>query len=115
VNVDYGKAIQRLSHVPGIRGALIVEAEAGVPVVSELAEGVNGTAIAALASSLYRRTAHAAAAAEFGELTTMQLDAAEGHIIAAGRGELLIVLVAAPEAQLGLIRFEAQRAAEHLA
>jgi predicted regulator of Ras-like GTPase activity (Roadblock/LC7/MglB family) len=115
VSVDHEKTIHRLSHVPGIRGALIVEADAGVPVVAELAEGVNGTAIAALASSLYRRTANAAAAAEFGELATMQLDAAEGHIIAAGRGDLLVVLVADPEAQLGLIRFEAQRAAERLA
>ena len=56
----YSEALERLSRVPGVRGALIVETEAGVPVVAELAEGVDGSAIAALAASLFRRTTRAA-------------------------------------------------------
>ena len=50
----YNAAVQRLSRVSGVRGALLVDAQAGVPVVAELAEGVSGTAVAALAASLFR-------------------------------------------------------------
>jgi predicted regulator of Ras-like GTPase activity (Roadblock/LC7/MglB family) len=108
-------AIDRLSRVTGSRGALLAEAEAGVPILAELADGVNGTALAALAASLFRRSAHAAAAGELGELRTMQLDAEDGHIVVVRVGELLVVVVTTRDAQLGLVRLEAQRAAEQLA
>jgi predicted regulator of Ras-like GTPase activity (Roadblock/LC7/MglB family) len=112
---DYERALERLARVPGARGALIVEADAGVPVRSELAEGVNGKAIAALAAALFRRTAQAATAAEFGRLSALQLEAAGGHVLVANAGELLVIVVADRDAQLGLVRLEAQRIAEQLA
>jgi predicted regulator of Ras-like GTPase activity (Roadblock/LC7/MglB family) len=111
----YTEAVQRLSRVNGVRGALLVDAEAGLPVTAELAEGVSGTAVAALASSLFRRTAQASDSAGFGQLGTMQLDADEGHVIAVHAGELIIVVIAARDAQLGMVRLEAHRAAESLA
>ena len=110
----YSEALERLSRVPGVRGALIVETEAGVPVVSELVEGVEGSALAALASSLFRRSNDAAQTASFGELRTMQLEAGNGHVVVANGGELLIVVVAEKTAQLGMVRLEAHRAAEAL-
>ena len=42
----------------------------------------------------------------------MQLEADEGHVIAVDAGELIIVVIAARDAQLGLVRLEAHRAAE---
>lgn len=111
----YTEAVERLSRVAGVRGALLVDAEAGLPVTLELAEGVSGTAVAALASSLFRRTAQASDSAGFGILSTMQLEADEGHVIAVNAGELIIVVIAARDAQLGLVRLEAHRAAESLA
>jgi predicted regulator of Ras-like GTPase activity (Roadblock/LC7/MglB family) len=110
----YTEALERLSRVPGVRGALIVETEAGVPVVSELAEGVDGSAIAALAASLFRRTTKAAQTASFGHLRTLQLEAGGGHVVVASGGELLIVVVTEKSAQLGMVRLEAHRAAEAL-
>lgn len=107
-------AAERLSRVSGVRGALIVEKDAGVPVVAELSEGVNGTAVAALAASLFRRTAQASDAAQFGGLSTLQLEADEGHVIVVDAGELILVVVAEREAQLGLVRLEALRAAQSL-
>jgi predicted regulator of Ras-like GTPase activity (Roadblock/LC7/MglB family) len=106
--------LERASHVSGVRGAMIVESEAGVPVMAELTEGVDGGAAAALASSLFRRTKRAAQTAEFGELRTLQLEAEAGHVIVAEAGELLIVIVAEKNAQLGMVRLEAHRAAEAL-
>lgn len=110
----YTDAIERLTRVPGVRGALIVETEAGVPVVAELAEGVDGGAVAALASSLFRRTHKAAGTAAFGKLDTLQLEADGGHVVVANGGELLVVVVAERTAQLGMLRLEAHRAAEAL-
>jgi predicted regulator of Ras-like GTPase activity (Roadblock/LC7/MglB family) len=111
----YTDAVERLSRVAGVRGALLVDSEAGVPVMAELAEGVSGTAVAALASSLFRRTATASDTAGFGKLATMQLEADDGHVIAVDAGEVIIVVIAARDAQLGLVRLEAYRAAESLA
>jgi predicted regulator of Ras-like GTPase activity (Roadblock/LC7/MglB family) len=111
----YTDAVERLSRVAGVRGALLVDSEAGVPVMAELAEGVSGTAVAALATSLFRRTATASDKAGFGKLATMQLEADDGHVIAVDAGEVIIVVIAARDAQLGLVRLEAHRAAESLA
>jgi predicted regulator of Ras-like GTPase activity (Roadblock/LC7/MglB family) len=111
----YTQAVERLSRVQGVRGALLVDAEAGLPVTAELADGVSGTAVAALAASLFRRTAMATDSAMFGKLGTVQLEADEGHVIAVGAGELIIVVIAARDAQLGLVRLECHRAAESLA
>ena len=110
----FAQTLDRLSRVAGVRGALIVETEAGVPVLAELAEGVEGNAVAALASSLFRRTSRAAQTAEFGRLRTLQLEAAAGHVIVASGGDMLVVVIADKDAQLGQVRLEAQRAAETL-
>jgi len=107
-------AVERLSRVSGVRGAMIVEADAAVPVVSELSEGVNGTAVAALAASLFRRTGQASETASFGRLATLQLEAEDGHVVVVGAGELILVVIAERSAQLGLVRLEAHRAAESL-
>ena len=110
----FSDALNRVSRVSGVRGAMIVETDAGVPVLSELTEGVEGTAVAALASSLFRRTDQAASTAEFGNVQTMQLEAEGGHVIVCNAGEVLIVVIAEKTAQLGLVRLEAHRAAEAL-
>lgn len=110
----YRTSVERLSRVTGVRGALVVEIEAGVPVSAELAEDVSGQAVAALAAGLYRRTNTAAAGAGFGPARTLQLETTEGHVIMVGAGDLMVVVVAERGAQLGLVRLEAHRAAEAL-
>jgi predicted regulator of Ras-like GTPase activity (Roadblock/LC7/MglB family) len=115
MNDLFNAAVERVSRVAGVRGALLVESEAGVPVVSELREGVNETAVAALAASLFRRTAAASETADFGRLNTLQLEADGGHVVAVDAGELILVVIVERDAQLGLVRYEAHRAAESLA
>lgn len=110
----FAEALDRLSRVSGVRGALIVDGDAGVPVLTELAEGVDGAALAALAASLFRRSSSAAYTAAFGGLRTLHLEAAAGHVIVTNGGELLVVVVADKNAQLGQVRLEAHQAAEAL-
>lgn len=111
----YRTSVERLSRVAGVRGAMVVELESGVPVVAELAEDVSGPAVAALTAALYRRSGAAAATAGFGRAQVLQLEAAGGHVVVVGSGDLIVVVVADPGAQLGLVRLEAHRAAEALA
>jgi uncharacterized protein len=108
-------AVEKLSRIPGVRGALIVEADAAVPVVAELSEGVNGTAVAALAASLFQRTGHASESAQFGRLSILQLEADHGQVVVVDAGELILVVITERNAQLGLVRLEALRAAQSLA
>ena len=110
----FTEAVERLSRVTGVRGALVVETDAGVPIIAELADGIDGDVVAALAASLFRRTNKAAQTAAFGNLRTLQLEADVGHVIVADGGDVLIVVIAEKTAQLGLVRLEAHRAAEAL-
>ena len=111
----YTSAVERMTRVSGVRGALIAELETAAPVVSELTEEVSGTALAALASALLRRTAQAAERGAIGALQSVQLEAEGGHLIAVMANDLLLAVLAEPDAALGLIRLEAHRAAESLA
>lgn len=111
---EYRTVLDRVSRVPGVRGAMLVDAQAGVPIVSELAEGVDGRAVAALASSLLKRGSRAAGSAEFGPVRTLQLEAEQGSLLIASAGEVLAVAVARGDAQLGLVRLEIQKAVEGL-
>jgi uncharacterized protein len=110
----FASAVDRMSRVAGVRGALIVEKESGVQVLAELTEGVNGTAVAALAGSLFRRAGHATETTGLGVLTILQLDADDGHVVAVDAGELVLVVVAERGAQLGMVRVEALEAARTL-
>lgn len=111
---NFEAVLERLSRVSGVRGAMLVDAQAGVPILAELAEGVSGQAVAALAASLLKRAAKASGAADYGAVRTMQLEATDGHLLIASAGEVVAVAVAAPDAQLGLIRLEIRKAVEAL-
>ena len=110
----FTSVLARLSRVPGVRGAMIVDTAAGVPVVAEVAEGVEPAPVAALAASLFKRTTRAAESVAFGHLDTLQLEADAGHVVVADAGETAVVAVAERGAQLGLVRLEVHRAAEAL-
>ena len=113
---DYGIAIDGLTRLRGIRGAMVVAATDGVAVAETLMEGVKGGALAALAATLATRVQTIAASAECGPPRLLQLLAAEGAILVAPAAEdLLLVAIAAPEVPLGLVRLEMLRLAERLA
>jgi len=107
----YREVLSRLSRVPGVRGALIALADAGVPVAEELQPDVAGDAIAALAAALFRRTALAAQSGDLGTLETVHLEAEQGHVHVAGAGDLIVVALIADDAQIGRARLELVRAA----
>lgn len=110
----FAGVVEWVSRVPGVRGAAVVDARAGVSVVAELSDSVDGGALAALAASVFRMGTRAGAATALGTLRTIQVEADDGHVIVAGADELLLVVLADADAQLGMIRLEASRAAEEV-
>ncbi len=110
----YTDALERLSRVSGVAGALVVEAKAGVPVAADVAAGVDSGAVAALATAMYRGAQRAAQTGGYDGVHTLQLEATAGHVVVSSAGEMLVIAVAERDAQLGLVRLETQRAAESL-
>lgn len=108
------KTLDTLTRVDGVRGAMVVDAEAGIPVASRLVPGVAETALAAMSGALFTRTDDASRSSGYGSLNLLQLEAAEGHVVVAGAGELLVVVLTEPDARLGLVRVQAARAAGEL-
>ena len=107
--------LAEITRVRGVSGCMIVAEADGLIVGSVLEASMRGPAVAALAASLYRKARLAAQAAGFGAAAFMQLEAEQGRVCAVGRGGLVLVAVAEPRANVGLIRVELLRAAEGLA
>jgi len=98
----------------GVLACLVVMEDDGIVVEAAAQIGVETAAFAALTASLYRKSARAAAAAGFGGVSFCELEAERGRVLAAGRNGLVMVAVAEPKVNLGLLRLELLRAAAGL-
>jgi predicted regulator of Ras-like GTPase activity (Roadblock/LC7/MglB family) len=104
---EYTDALEGLSRVRGVRGALLVHAEDGIVIAEALMDEVDGRAVAALTAALVQRLARTAGAAGAGAPSFVHLQAEHGSVLAVPALEdLLLVAVAGPEANVGLARLE---------
>lgn len=124
----FSATLESLTRQRGVRASLIVSESDGLVIEARLRYGQDGERVAALAASLYRKARLSATAARLGTVAFLQLDAERGRICAAGRGsprsgvgrdgesgsDLVIVVVADPAANVGLIRMELLKAVESL-
>ena len=108
-------ALELVTHVPGVRGAMIVSAADGVVVAEALMDEMKGSAVAALAASLVSRLRRAIEGAGRGVPKFVHLTASGGTLLAAPHGEeLILVAVAERTVNAGLARIEMLRALEIL-
>jgi predicted regulator of Ras-like GTPase activity (Roadblock/LC7/MglB family) len=108
-------ALDRVTRVPGVRGALIVTTGDGLVVADQLMDGIDGRAAAALTGSLVGRLVRTARAAGLGPPVFLQLRGDSGSVLAApGSDDLVLVAVVGPGANLGLARLEMIEAAGRL-
>ena len=107
--------LDSLTRLRGVRASLVVAADDGISIDSNLQIGQDGSRVAALAASLYRKARKSAAAAGFGGTGFMQLEAERGRLCLLGGEEVVLVVVAQRDANVGLIRVEMLKAAEKLA
>ena len=106
-------ALDGVTRVRGVRGALVVTGDDGMIVADALMEGVRGSAIAALAASLALRFGNAATTTGVGAPHFYHLQAAEGTLLVVpGPTGVLVVVVGDPELNVGLVRLEMLRVAE---
>jgi len=109
---NLGDALERVTRVSGIRGAMLVAESDGLVVAEALAEGLDGAAVAASLTLRLRRTAISAGLAV---PQVVQLRAERGTVLSVPVGDdLLLVAVAERDANLGLARLELRQAAAQL-
>ena len=107
--------LDTITRIRGVRGAMIVAYQDGLVVSDSLMEGVRGNAVAALTSSLAKHVANATSASGAGVLQFLHLQAMSGALLAVAAGaEMLVVAIADPSVNVGLVRLELIRAAEAL-
>src|SRR5919197_5969887 len=111
----FAAMLESLTRQRGVRASLVVDENDGIVVDSSLQIGQDGDKVAALAASLSRKARLSARAARLGTATFMQLEAERGRIWAAGRKALVLVVVADPAANIGMIRVEMIKAVGALA
>ncbi len=115
--------LDTITRVRGVRGAMIVGYQDGLVISDSLMEDVRGNAVAALTSSLTKHIANATSASGAGAPQFLHVQAARGALLAVvggrGRGggggggaEILVVAIADPSVNVGLVRLELIRAAE---
>lgn len=112
----YETALRGVTNVRGVRGAMVVAGADGLVVAENLMEGIKGTAVAALAASLATRLGRAMEAGGVGGGVFWHLQAERGALLVVpARSGMLIVAVAEPGVNAGLVRLELLRAAESVA
>ena len=109
----YARSLDLVTRVRGVRGAMIVSSDEGLVVAEHLMEGIKGSAVAALAASLANRLRRAMAAAGVGASVFWHLQGEQGAllVVPAASG-IVVVAVAEPDVNVGLVRLELLRAAE---
>jgi predicted regulator of Ras-like GTPase activity (Roadblock/LC7/MglB family) len=109
-------ALDRITRVPGVRGALVIDAADGLVVAEQLMDGVDGQTAAALTGSLVARLTRTAESAGMRPPVFLHLRGDSGSVLAAlGPDALVLVAVVSPDANLGLARLELIEAAGRLA
>ena len=106
--------LDALTRQRGVRASLVVDANDGIAIDSNLQFGDDGNKVAALAASLYRKAAQSAHAAGLGATGFMQLESETGRVCILGGAALVLVVVAEKDANIGLVRMQMRRAAESL-
>jgi uncharacterized protein len=113
VTAPFGRALDVITRVRGVRGAMIVARADGLVVAEQLMEGIKGPAVAALAASLAGRLQRAMLTAGLGPSRFWHLQAEQGALLVVPAGDgLLVVAVTEPEVNVGMVRLELLRAAE---
>jgi predicted regulator of Ras-like GTPase activity (Roadblock/LC7/MglB family) len=113
VTQDLASALESITRVHGVRGAMLVSVSDGLVVADSLMEGVDGAPVAALTASLAARLRRTTEAAGRRQPTFLHLRAETGTVLAVpSGGDLLVVAVGEPDVNVGLARLEMLHLAE---
>ncbi|HEX9563991.1 MAG TPA: roadblock/LC7 domain-containing protein [Gemmatimonadaceae bacterium] len=111
MNASFESALTEVAAVPGVRAVLLASEREGLALNAMAAFGVDGDALAAFGTALYRRARLASEAAGYGATRQIVLDATGGRMLVTGCGDLVLVVLAERETGAGMVRMAMQRAA----
>lgn len=113
MTATFDRALDLVTRVRGVRGAMLVARDDGLVVAETSMENVRGSAVAALAASLAKRMARATDAADAGTVSFLHLQATDGTLLVVpAPASMILVVVADPDVNVGLARLEMLSAAE---
>jgi predicted regulator of Ras-like GTPase activity (Roadblock/LC7/MglB family) len=112
----FSRALDLVTRVRGVRGAMLVAGDDGLVIAEQLMEGIKGPALAALTASLGTKLRRAMEAAGTGAGQFWHLQAEQGALLVVpAESGVLVVAVADPDVNVGLVRLELLRAAAAVA
>jgi predicted regulator of Ras-like GTPase activity (Roadblock/LC7/MglB family) len=114
VKTPFTDMLTPLTRLRGVRGCLVASEDDGIIVEASMRIGLEADVVAATAAALYRKARRCSEAAGLAAPAFLQLEAENGHVCAAGREGLVLVVVLEPRAQIGLIRAMMLQAVEAL-
>ncbi len=107
---SFTETLRNLARLPGVILAMTVGAADGLIIENGGASGGADAGAhrhtAALASFLYARSGRASAAAALGVPVFMRLEADQGQLCVAGCGDIVLVALLEPTANVGRIRLD---------
>ena len=109
MSTPFTPILQGIARQRGVSAVLIASEEDGIVVDAHMHVGMAEDRVAALAAMLYRKARLSALAAGMGRTSFMQLEAPRGRICAVSAGELVLIVVAAPTINVGMVRLEMLR------
>jgi predicted regulator of Ras-like GTPase activity (Roadblock/LC7/MglB family) len=110
------EVVATLSHLPGVMAAMIVGATDGLIIETSAMKGAAAGGIdsrkhtAALAAYLYSKITRASDAARLGTPAFMRLEAERGQVCVVGAGDVVLVTIVTPDANLGRVRLDMMKA-----
>jgi predicted regulator of Ras-like GTPase activity (Roadblock/LC7/MglB family) len=107
--------LEPLVRLRGVRAAVVATEADAIVVESHTHVDVDADALAAFGVSIVRRARLAGMEIGAGAPHVIALEAEGGRLIAAVRGELLVLTLTGEDAHEGLVRVTAQRVADALA
>lgn len=110
----YAQLLVPLTRLPGVQGALVADGLDGVVVAADMRVPESAPRVAAFAAALARRLGRAMRGAGLGDAGFLQLEAERARLCALERGGLVLVVLADPDTNVGLLRAELRRAADAL-
>ncbi len=107
-------ALTRVTRVRGVRCALLTSLGDALPIAASAHVDVDIDALSAFATAIFRHSCQAGEASGYGACHRFVLDASGGRLAAAGRADLLVVVLAERDTHPGLLRVSLQRALEEI-
>lgn len=113
-NEKLAKVLKALNQTANTGGAAVVTRD-GLLIASDLSEGIDAEILAAMTAAMEGAAETALSELKQGNITQVIADAEKGKILTVSAGEkAILVVVASPKINLGLITLEMKRASEKI-